>query len=265
MRLRLLVCTVGAMAIPGAVCHAQAFGDAAARTALVFTTVGALPPIMTSTLESEPQTGVAVSFRYGYLPSSAGLTSVNNGGATVIFPAGPRSTLSLTGGFYDASCHDCDPGLMLSVAGDTRLGEAPFGTRRERSRIVVGLNGELGYTKPKGASLSTGSLVSARRRNSHQRRLRRPCARRDARRPVRHARVRLRRNSGDGARVHRTSEWNRAGRRRGLERHALHARRRAWFLQPVEHRVAHRRLSVRRDPRRRPSVWSRSNARRPMS
>jgi hypothetical protein len=143
----------------GVACNAQSAGDFSAWTSLVLTPVGALPPIMTSTIASEVQTAPALSFRYGHLPSTIGLSSVNSGGATVIFPVGQRSTVSLTGGFFDPTCRDCDPGLMLGVAGDTRLGEMPFGTGRDQSRLTFGLNGELGYARPRSTFLN-GSFVS---------------------------------------------------------------------------------------------------------
>jgi hypothetical protein len=160
MRCQAIGFAVAVTATAGVACNAQSSRDFAAWTALVLTPVGALPPIMTSTIASEVQTAPALSFRYGHLPSSIGLASINSGGATVIFPVGQRSTVSLTGGFFDPTCRDCDAGLMLGVAGDTRLGEMPFGTGRERSRLTFGLNGELGYARPKDATFSNGSLVS---------------------------------------------------------------------------------------------------------
>lgn len=140
---------------------AQSSGDFAARTALVLTPVGALPPIMTSTIASDAQTNAMVSLRYGYLPSLGDGSSINNAGATLIFPAGLRSTVSLTGGFFAPTCDECNNGLVLGVAGDTRLGDMAFGTRRERSRITFGFNGELGYARSFHSSSSDGSLVSA--------------------------------------------------------------------------------------------------------
>jgi hypothetical protein len=146
--------------VAGTVSGAQTSGDFAARTALVLTPVGALPPIMTSTIAAETRTDVSVSLRYGHLPNSGGSASFNNAGATVLFPVGQRSTVSLTGGFFSASCRDCDPGLMLGLAGDTRLGETPFGSGRNPSRLTLGLNGELGYGSPRNSSFNDGALVS---------------------------------------------------------------------------------------------------------
>lgn len=152
--------SIAATIVAGAVCGAQTSGDLAARTALVLTPVGALPPVMTSTIAAEVRTDVSVSFRYGHLPTNEAGPSSNNAGATVFFPVGRRSTVSLTGGFFSPSCRGCDPGLMIGVAGDTRLGETPFGSGRYPSRLTFGLNGELGYGSPRNTSFSDGSLVS---------------------------------------------------------------------------------------------------------
>lgn len=46
---------------------------------------------------------------------------------------------------------------MLGVAGDTRLGETPF---ESGSRLTFGLNGELGYGRPRNTSFNDGALVS---------------------------------------------------------------------------------------------------------
>jgi hypothetical protein len=127
----------------------QSRDDAAANVALAFTPVGALPPLVTSTIQGEAQRGVALGLRYGYVF-----------GLTAILPFGLGSTVSLTGGLFSPNCDDCDSGLMLSIGADRALGEIPFGSGRDGSRLRFALNGELGYGQPKGASFSDGSLMS---------------------------------------------------------------------------------------------------------
>jgi hypothetical protein len=138
----------------------QSINDLATRAALVLTPVGALPPLVTSTIQGEVQRGAALGIRYGYVSGSGVEPDANNGGITAILPFGLGSTVSLTGGVFSQTCDDCDPGLMLSLAADRALGEMPFGSGRDGSRLRFALNGELGYGQPQGASFSRGSVIS---------------------------------------------------------------------------------------------------------
>jgi hypothetical protein len=142
------------------VAHAQSQGDAVATTALQLTPVGALPPIVTSTIEAEVQRGVALAIRYGYVSAAEGGPNANNGGASVVIPLGLEGTVSLTGGFFSYNCDECKPGLMLSLGGDRRIGDMVMGTGRDGSRVQFAVNGEVGYGQPQGASTSNGSVVS---------------------------------------------------------------------------------------------------------
>lgn len=144
----------------GVPAHGQSRNEIAARAALVLTPVGALPPLVTSTIQGEVQRGVALGLRYGYLSGTNGGSDANNAGITAILPFGLGSTVSLTGGFFSYNCEECDPGLMLSVGADRALGEMPFGTGRDGSRLRFALNGELGYGQPSGASFTEGSVIS---------------------------------------------------------------------------------------------------------
>ena len=137
---------------------AQTSNDAAARVALALTPVGALPPLITSTIQGEAQHGAALALRYGYLSGTRALPDLNNFGATAILPFGFGSTISLTGGVF--SCDGCDTGLMLSVGADKALGDTPLGSGREGSRLRFALNGELGYGQPQHATFSSGSVIS---------------------------------------------------------------------------------------------------------
>ena len=137
--------------------RAQSTNDAVARAALQLTPIGALPPIVTSTLQAEVQREAALALRYGYISASGGGADANNGGITAIFPVGLAGTISLTAGVFKYTCDRCDPGLMLSLGGDRRLGDMVLGTGRDGSRIQFALNGELGYGRPQGGD---GSVIS---------------------------------------------------------------------------------------------------------
>jgi hypothetical protein len=150
----------GGLSIGATAMRAQSNNDGVARVALVLTPVGSLPPLATSTIQAEVQQGLALAVRYGYLPGTNGGSDANNAGATAIIPFGLGGTVSLTAGFFAYTCDGCDPGLMLSLGGDRRLGDLALGSERDGSRLQFALNGELGYGQPQRASFSTGSVVS---------------------------------------------------------------------------------------------------------
>ena len=143
-----------------AVAGAQSRNDAAARTALVLTPVGALPPFVTSTIIGEAQRGAALGLRYGYLSGPNRFTSENNFGISALLPFGSGGTLTLTGGFFSPSCDGCDLGLMLAIGADKALGDVPMSSSRDAARLRFALNGELGYGQPHGATFSNGSVMS---------------------------------------------------------------------------------------------------------
>jgi len=64
----------------------------------------------------------------------------------------------LTGGVL--GCSGCGTGLTLGIGGDTKVGELPFGSGRDGSRVVFTLNGDLGYGQPSGTTFSHGSVLS---------------------------------------------------------------------------------------------------------
>lgn len=132
------------------------FNDLTTYLALVRTPIGGLPPIPTSTILGEAQSGVALSLRYGHAGETHGISSLNNFGATAVLPMGTNSTLSLTGGISAPSAGSS--GLMLSLGGDTRLGAMPLSEGRSGAHLDFGLNGELGYGKPSDATLFAGEV-----------------------------------------------------------------------------------------------------------
>ena len=139
---------------------AQSLSDAAARAALVLTPVGALPPFVTSTIEGEVQRGAALGLRYGYLSGPNEYPSQNDFGISAILPFGFGGTVTLTGGFFSPSCHDCHSGLMLGIGADKALGDVPMSSSRDAARLRFALNGEFGYGQPHGSTFSHGSVMS---------------------------------------------------------------------------------------------------------
>lgn len=137
--------------------------NGAAYGALMLTPPGALAPVATSTILDQRQRTVELALRYGYV-STNGAAGFNNVGATAVVPVGIGNTLSLTAGATVPYCSrslngpGCSSALMLGVGGDTRivaLGTAPA------TRIVLAVNGELGYGKPRNFGYEVSGALGA--------------------------------------------------------------------------------------------------------
>ena len=139
----------------GAVSRAQSFDDIGTYVAISRTPVGALAPILSSTLVNRMQNGASLALRYGNL-SSGDFNFANNAfGVTGILPAGLGSTVRITGGFNMTDCTDCDPDLMLSLGGDMRLIGSAMGNTATSAMWTVSVDGEFGY-----GNLNPGTALS---------------------------------------------------------------------------------------------------------
>jgi hypothetical protein len=136
---------------------AQTFNQQTTYYALIRSEVAGLPPVATSTILGDQQNGVALGIRYGYVPSGMGFPSFNNVGLTAVLPTGIASTVSITGGLSSPS-RDLSDAWVLGVGGDMRLTDLPFSQGRSAPHLRIGLNGELGYAKPREAGLIAGSV-----------------------------------------------------------------------------------------------------------
>lgn len=136
---------------------AQTFNQSATYLALIRTAVAGLPPVETSTVLADLQSGVALAIRYGYIPTGTGFSSFNNFGLTAVLPVGNASTVSIAGGISSPS-RDGSDALVLDVGGDTRLTDLPFNQGRSAPHLRIGLNGEFGYAKPRESALFAGSV-----------------------------------------------------------------------------------------------------------
>ena len=158
----LAVCTMLVIRVTSAaaqiiiVDQGPSLNDLTTYLALVRTAIGGLPPIATSTMLGDAQSGAALSLRYGHAGETHGISSLNNFGATAVLPMGTNSTLSITGGISAPSSGSSS--LMLSLGGDTRLGTMPLSEGRGGAHLNFGLNGELGYGKPSEATLFAGEV-----------------------------------------------------------------------------------------------------------
>lgn len=134
---------------------AQDAGEAATYLAISRTPVGALAPLLSSTLINRLQNGAALAVRYGNLADGPANFPNNAYAATGILPAGLGSTVRVTAGVNDTDCFDCDPDLMLSLGGDLRLVGSAMGTTSTSPLWTVSLDGEVGY-----ANRNPGTTIS---------------------------------------------------------------------------------------------------------
>jgi hypothetical protein len=148
-----LLRVVALVSLAGSAAAAQSVSEIAAFNALMFTPIGGLPPIMTSSISADVQRSAQLAFRYGYISGNSRDAlfggDLNSFGISGLFPMGVGSTFSLTGGVSSPQCDECDASLMLSVGGDMRLTSMPMGTERDAARLTISLNGEFGFGKPK--------------------------------------------------------------------------------------------------------------------
>lgn len=172
--------------VPPSRARAQSAGDFAAYDALLETPIGALTPIMTSTVTGGLQQGVQFAVRYAYMKErvfgfvspSGGVGFASDGigandfAATAILPAGLGSTISLTAGTFYPTCADCKSHLMLSAGGDLRLASMAMNDQSDSPLFLFALNGELGFGAPtdvKLFSVAIGAPVSLMQRGQGMR------------------------------------------------------------------------------------------------
>jgi hypothetical protein len=121
---------------------AVAQGDLFAAAALASTPIGALTPLMTSSMVGRQFDGAQLAIRYGLRRD--GTTNTHAIAGSAVFSAGLKSSLSLTAGVRDATCTGCSPRLMLGLGGDMRLYEGGD-VAGAGSGLAVSLSGDLGY------------------------------------------------------------------------------------------------------------------------
>lgn len=140
---------------------AQTANEIQTYLAISRTPMGALSPMLTSTLIGRAQNGASLAVRYGNLARGDFNNSTNAFGVTGIMPAGLGSSLRLTGGVVMADRNspllaDQSSGeLMLGVGGDIRLIGSTMGTTATSPLWTVSLDGELGYGR-----LDPGTAIS---------------------------------------------------------------------------------------------------------
>ena len=124
LRIRLGTATALALALmtPAATAAAQEGRDVAAYLALIWSPVGALPPIVQGVDVGAPVSG---SLRFGRLSYGAGGDTFHNLGATIELPVSPGARTSVTIARAASDCAGCDPALGAAVDVELVVGSWP--------------------------------------------------------------------------------------------------------------------------------------------
>jgi len=134
--------------------------DQAAFDALRVTTIGALPPLLTTTMLLRHLNGAQLGLRYGFVPGNGQTqkTTFNNGGITALFNLGQTSTATVTGGIVSPTCSGCPNAWTIGAGADVGIGTYIMGTTREAARLTFSIDGEIAYSKPRDESVTAASI-----------------------------------------------------------------------------------------------------------
>jgi hypothetical protein len=162
-----LALALPALALPSTA-RAQDASDSAAYRALIETPLGALPLPLDVAVTGERARRVAVHARYG-LMSLDNHEYIHNFGVGLDLPVGTES-IGLTAGYYWPDCNGSCSGHFMAAANlSENLVRIRAGGGEDRATFNIGVNGEIGFARPSGATLLSGnlavplSLVPARR------------------------------------------------------------------------------------------------------
>lgn len=150
--------TAAFMLASPAVAAAQSDNAIIAYFTLLETPQGALPPTLSAPMLGRLMTSTDVALRYGYVALEG--VSLHTFGLTLGIPAGRQAAMGLTAGYQGVSCDGggCDGHFVAAAKIEGRLSSAPLGTGSDAPDLNVGLNGELGFGKPTGATLLTATV-----------------------------------------------------------------------------------------------------------
>lgn len=167
--LALLVRSVAILAVATNVAAAQRPDEQSAYVALIYTTVGGLPPLPPSvdSLGRKNGSGIVLHGRLGHMSRTGGL-SLNAYGVGVEFPVG-RVSVGGTLAYMSASCGeawagdtDCEGDIMLGGTVRSTLATKPIGgaapsPKQKRgarptntSSLLIGLDGSFGFSPRQG-------------------------------------------------------------------------------------------------------------------
>src|SRR5437762_7615296 len=121
---------------------------------LIETPPGALPPVLSSVMVDRSLTEPDVTLRFGHLSQSP--INFNAFDLRLGIPAGPTAQIGLTAGYQSVSCTSGCGDASHFIAGanaEGRIARSVIGSGSDAAVLTVGVNGELGFGKPKDGTL----------------------------------------------------------------------------------------------------------------
>lgn len=133
-------------------------GDLAAYAALSVTPVGAMTPIVTSSMLGRVQQGYAIAGQYGHISDNG--VSANMFGANVSMPLA-GVTVGGTFGFVSPSSNTgMKSNMMLGLNAESNLGAWALTQGKNANLFTLGLRGDLGWANPDDG-LGTNTTATA--------------------------------------------------------------------------------------------------------
>jgi hypothetical protein len=123
--------------------------DERAFAALRSSNIGSLTPLLTPAMLRRRLNGAQLGIRYGLRDENGLRTQAI--AASAVFPAGPQSSVTVTGGVLNTNCSGCSSGVLLGIGGDMRIAEIGD-VVQGGSLLSVGVSGDLGFAQLKPGS-----------------------------------------------------------------------------------------------------------------
>ena len=130
---------------------AQSVDQRVAYEALIQTPPAGLPPVLSNAMLGVSMRAPDIALRLGHISIHG--VGVNMFGATFGIPVSPAATMGFTVGYQGCSGGSgCSEHPVAGARVEGRLGSSMLGTGVDATRLTVGLNGEIGFAHPSGAS-----------------------------------------------------------------------------------------------------------------
>ena len=133
-------------------------GDLAAYAALSVTPVGAMTPIVTSSMLGRVQQGYAIAGQYGHISDNG--TSANMFGANVSMPLAGVSVGGTFGFISPSSNTGLKSNMMLGLNAESNLGAWALTDGKNANLFTLGLRGDFGWANPDDG-LGTNTTATA--------------------------------------------------------------------------------------------------------
>lgn len=133
-------------------------GDLAAYTALSVTPVGAMTPVVTSSMLGRVPQGYSFAGQYGHLSDNG--TSVNSFGATASMPLSGIQVGGSFGFVSPSSNTGLKSNMMLGLNAESNLGAWALTQGKDANLFTLGLRGDFGWANPDDGAGSTATALS---------------------------------------------------------------------------------------------------------